>query len=115
MFLTCLVLAEGSKEARVLLGLPLWARPLAGGLTTWLIGATLFILTGKLGVFSLGYQDLSTALNNDFPWKVAGFLVIGKLIATVVSYASGGCGGIFAPCLFLGGISGFFIAGLFSN
>jgi len=94
---------------------PLWARPLTGGLATWLIGVSLFILTGKLGVFSLGYNDLSAALNNDFPWKVAGLLVIGKLLATVVSYASGGCGGIFAPCLFLGGMSGFFIAGLCSN
>ncbi|MDI6697449.1 MAG: chloride channel protein [Candidatus Saccharicenans sp.] len=95
--------------------IPLWARPLAGGLTTWLIGIGIFLLTGKLGVFSLGYQDLSDALNNNFPWKVAGLLVVGKLVATVVSYASGGCGGIFAPTLFMGGMSGFFVAGLFSR
>ncbi|MDI6849706.1 MAG: chloride channel protein [Candidatus Saccharicenans sp.] len=95
--------------------IPLWARPLAGGLTTWLIGIGIFLLTGKLGVFSLGYQDLSDALNNNFPWKVAGLLVVGKLVATVVSYASGSCGGIFAPTLFMGGMSGFFVAGLFSR
>ncbi len=95
--------------------IPLWARPLAGGLTTWLLGIGIFLLTGKLGVFSLGYQDLSDALNNNFPWKVAGLLVVGKLVATVVSYASGGCGGIFAPTLFMGGMSGFFVAGLFSR
>lgn len=95
--------------------IPLWARPLAGGLTTWLLGIGIFLLTGKLGVFSLGYQDLSDALNNNFPWKVAGLLVVGKLAATVVSYASGGCGGIFAPTLFMGGMSGFFLAGLFSR
>lgn len=94
---------------------PLWARPLAGGLTTWLFGAGIFMVTGKLGIFSLGYQDLSAALNNNFPWKVAGLLVLGKLLATMVSYASGGCGGIFAPTLFLGGMSGFFVAGLFSQ
>ncbi|MGB4703883.1 MAG: chloride channel protein [Candidatus Saccharicenans sp.] len=95
--------------------IPLWASPLAGGLTTWIIGIGIFLLTGKIGVFSLGYQDLSDVLNNNFPWKVAGLLVLGKLITTVVSYASGGCGGIFAPTLFMGGMSGFFVAGLFSR
>lgn len=95
--------------------LPLWARPLVGGLTTWIIGAGVFIVSGKLGIFGLGYQDLSAALRNDFPWKVAGLLVLGKLVATMVSYASGGCGGIFAPTLFLGGMTGFFAAGLFSR
>ncbi|MGB9892917.1 MAG: chloride channel protein, partial [Candidatus Saccharicenans sp.] len=82
---------------------------------TWIIGASLFLLTGKLGVFGLGYHDLSAALNNDFPYKVAGLLVAGKLVATVVSYASGGCGGIFAPTLFLGGMGGFFTASVFSK
>ncbi|MGC8746302.1 MAG: chloride channel protein [Candidatus Saccharicenans sp.] len=95
--------------------IPLWAKPIFGGLTTWIIGVSIFMFTGKLGVFGLGYQDLSSALNNDFPWKVAGLLVIGKLVATIVSYASGGCGGIFAPGLFFGGMSGFFLAGLFSR
>jgi CIC family chloride channel protein len=73
------------------------------------------MVSGKLGVFGLGYQDLSAALKNDFPWKVAGLLVLGKLVTTIVSYASGGCGGIFVPSLFFGGMSGFFIAGLFSR
>ncbi|MBC7362647.1 MAG: chloride channel protein [Candidatus Aminicenantes bacterium] len=95
--------------------IPLWAKPIIGGLATWVIGVSLFMFTGKLGVFSLGYQDLSAALSNDFPWKVAGILVLGKLVATIISYASGGCGGIFAPSLFLGGMSGFFLAGLFSR
>ncbi|MBC7361596.1 MAG: chloride channel protein [Candidatus Aminicenantes bacterium] len=95
--------------------IPLWAKPMFGGLTTWLIGVSIFILTGKLGVFGLGYQDLSAILRNDFPWKVAGLLVLGKLVATTISYASGGCGGIFAPTLFLGGMTGFFTAGLFSK
>ncbi|MBC7364359.1 MAG: chloride channel protein, partial [Candidatus Aminicenantes bacterium] len=41
--------------------------------------------------------------------------MLGKLVATIVSYASGGCGGIFAPTLFFGGMTGFFVAGLFSS
>ncbi|MGQ9800635.1 MAG: chloride channel protein [Candidatus Saccharicenans sp.] len=95
--------------------IPLWAKPMLGGLTTWLIGISIFVLTGKLGVFGLGYQDLSAIMRNDFPWEVAGLLVLGKLVATSVSYASGGCGGIFAPTLFLGGMTGFFTAGIFSS
>lgn len=94
--------------------IPAWLKPVFGGLSTWIIGSGLFILTGKLGVFSFGYHDLSAALNNNFPWKVAGLLVLGKLVATILSYASGGCGGIFAPSFFLGGMSGYFVAGLFS-
>jgi CIC family chloride channel protein len=64
-------------------------------------------------VFGLGYRDLSNALTAHFDWRIAGVLVLGKLIATVASYGFGGCGGIFAPSLFLGGMSGYFLGGLF--
>jgi CIC family chloride channel protein len=67
---------------------------------------------GKIGVFGLGYRDLSNALNNNFEWKIGGLLVCAKLVATIASYSFGGCGGIFAPMLFLGGMSGYFIGGL---
>ena len=93
--------------------LPVWLRPLFGGWITWSIGVTLFLTTGKVGVFGLGYQDLSSALNNLFDWRVAGLLVAAKLAATVASYGFGGIGGIFAPALFLGGMSGYFLGGLF--
>lgn len=89
-----------------------WHLPVCGGIITWLLGVSVFLTTGKLGVFGLGYQDLSAALRNDFPWKVAGLIMIAKLLATIVSYAFGGCGGIFAPMLFCGGMAGYFIAGL---
>jgi len=102
-------------KLRTFKNIPLWIRPLIGGMSTWFIGTLTFVSTGKLGVFSLGYQDLSDALHGNFPWEVAGLLVLGKFIATCVSYASGGCGGIFAPTLFFGGMTGFFLAGLFSQ
>ncbi len=94
--------------------MPVWLMPLCGGLLTWSIGVMAFMATGKLGVFGLGYQDLSSALNNLFDWRIAGILVLAKLIATIVSYSFGAVGGIFAPSLFLGGMSGYFVAGLFS-
>jgi chloride channel protein, CIC family len=86
-----------------------WIMPLFGGLITWVIGTSLFLFTGKLGVFSLGYNDLSELMTVGFEWKIAGILAIGKLIATISSYGFGGCGGIFAPSLFIGGFSGYFI------
>ncbi len=93
---------------------PFWLLPLFGGLITWAIGVTLFLSTGKIGVFGLGYQDLSSALNNFFDWRVAGLLIAAKLAATIASYGFGACGGIFAPSLFLGGMSGYFLGGLCS-
>lgn len=91
---------------------PLWLLPVFGGVLTWALGVTAFLVTGKLGVFGLGYRDLSSALTNAFDWRVAGLLVVAKLAATVFSYGFGAVGGIFAPSLFLGGMSGYFLAGL---
>ncbi len=36
------------------------------------------------------------------------------MLATIVGYSFGGCGGIFAPLLFIGGMSGYFLGGLAS-
>jgi chloride channel protein, CIC family len=92
--------------------LPRWALPIGGGFLTWVIGILMFLASGKIGVFGLGYQDLSAALNNNFPWKIAGAIALAKLAATIVGYGFGGSGGIFAPSLFIGGMIGFFTAGL---
>lgn len=72
---------------------------MCGGIITWLLGVSVFLTTGKLEVFSLGYQDVSAALRNDFPWKVAGLIMIAKLLVTIVSYAFGGCGGVFGQSI----------------
>ncbi len=92
--------------------LPLWARPAIGALITWCLGAAVFVYTGHLGVFGLGYHDLSAGLNADLGWKIAGILLITKFIATFACYGFGGCGGIFSPTLFLGGMVGVFLAGV---
>jgi len=92
--------------------IPRWLLPLFGGIITWIIGCSVFFSTGKIGVFSLGYQDLSNALNNNLAWEIAGILVGAKLLATMAGYSFGGCGGIFAPSLFIGGLTGYFIGGL---
>lgn len=91
--------------------IPVWLRPAVGGLVTWAIGVTVFLNTGSLGVFGLGYEDLTAALNNELPWKLAGILLGAKLIATICCYGFGGCGGIFAPTLFFGAMCGAFLGG----
>ncbi len=104
----------GRRRLRRQTRIPRWALPIIGGFLTWILGGGIFLITGKIGIFGLGYQDLSAALTDGFPWKIAGLMVTGKLLATIIGYSFGGCGGIFAPSLFIGGMAGYFIAGLAS-
>jgi len=89
-------------------------QPVVGGLITWALGCGVFLATGHVGVFGIGYHDLSTALNDGLSWQSAGMLVIAKFAATVSCYAWGCCGGIFSPTLFFGGLTGTFVGGIFS-
>jgi len=95
-------------------GLPAWARPSLGGVITWALGCVVFLKTNHLGVFSLGYDDLSAGLSLKLGWKLAAVLLATKLVATVLCYGLGGCGGIFSPTLFLGGMCGIAMAGLWA-
>ena len=58
-----------------------------------MIGVAIFLPSGHLGIFSLGYDDLTHGLNNELTWRLAALLLAGKLAATVVGYGTGGCGG----------------------
>jgi CIC family chloride channel protein len=91
---------------------PGWLLPLAGGLITWALGVAVFERSQRLGVFSLGYDDLSSALAGDIGWQLATVLLLAKFIATFTCYGFGGCGGIFSPTLFFGGMTGVALAGL---
>ncbi|MCF7788916.1 MAG: chloride channel protein [Prosthecobacter sp.] len=92
--------------------LPVWALPVVGAFLTWVIGILVWKQTGRLGVFSLGYNDLSDALSGRLAWELAALLLVAKLLATVLCYGLGGCGGIFSPTLFFGGMAGLAAAGL---
>ncbi len=86
---------------------PPWLKPALGGLGVGLTGAPVFYLTGKNGVFGIGYGDLSAALNGSLlVLGVVLALLLGKFIATMLAYGSGNSGGIFAPALFIGGMLG---------
>lgn len=96
---------------------PEWGRPALGGLLTWILGMGVFYVTaqygtGHIGVFGLGYEDLSAGLNAELIWQIAVLLLVMKFIATVVCYGLGGCGGIFSPTLFFGGMVGVIVAGV---
>jgi CIC family chloride channel protein len=91
---------------------PAWMRPAIGGVITWMLGASVFLKTGHLGVFGLGYGDLSDGLAHKLDWQTAGLLLGTKLVAIIACYGLGGCGGIFSPMLFLGGMCGICLAGL---
>jgi CIC family chloride channel protein len=87
--------------------LPDWAKPAVGGLSVGLIGVTVFHLSGgHLGIFSIGYADLNAMLNGNLVWYVILLMLVGKFLATVICYASGGSGGIFAPVIFIGSMLG---------
>lgn len=104
-----LVLRSAMKKVTTI---PRWLHPLLGGLITWVIGVGVFLTTARLGVFALGYDDLSDALNHGLGWHLAAALLAGKLISTIACYGFGGCGGIFSPNLFFGGMCGAVVAGL---
>lgn len=91
--------------------LPAWIRVMLGGIGVWAIGATVYVFTGRIGVFSLGYEDLSLALDGRLLWHIAALLLVAKLAATALCYGLGGCGGIFAPTLFFGAMTGAAVAG----
>ena len=75
-------------------------QPALGGL---MIGIILIFFPQVLGV---GYEYANQALNGGLLLKTMILLCFAKLIATVISYSSGNAGGIFAPSLYLGAMTG---------
>jgi chloride channel protein, CIC family len=86
--------------------IPLWLQPATGALVTGTLAVAVFALMAQSGVTGGGYATLASALAGSLQLKVLAVLLVVKLVATVASYSSGGCGGVFAPTLFLGGMLG---------
>ena len=79
---------------------PPWMRPVAGGV---LLGGLLLALPQLYGV---GYPVLEHAVGGGYTtWFLLGLLA-GKLVATSLTIAIGGSGGVFAPSLFMGAMFG---------
>jgi CIC family chloride channel protein len=77
-----------------------WFQPVAGGLTIGVMG---WFVPQILGV---GYKHVGEALNGRFALKLMILLLVLKLFAVAISYASGNAGGIFGPSLFMGAMLG---------
>jgi CIC family chloride channel protein len=77
-----------------------WIQPAAGGLLVGIMG---WFVPQTLGV---GYKYVGDALNGGMAIKLMILLLVLKLFAVTVSYASGNAGGIFGPSLFLGAMLG---------
>ncbi|NOU59378.1 chloride channel protein [Marinifilum caeruleilacunae] len=99
-----------------------YRKMMVGGI---LLGILIFLFPPLYGEGYITIQTLldgnhSHLVNNsvfyflkDNYWLLLGYvvLILGfKVIASTVTTGSGGVGGIFAPSLFLGGVSGFFVA-----
>ena len=77
----------------------LW-RPAAGGL---LLGAMIVPFPYLYGV---GYGTMDAALSGTLPWHVLALLIPIKILATSLTLASGGSGGVFLPSLYIGSVAG---------
>jgi CIC family chloride channel protein len=79
---------------------PEWGKPMLGGLCIGLIGLA------YPHVFGLGYDVIDLALHGQLPLLMLAVLAVVKLLATSITLASGGSGGIFTPSLFMGAMLG---------
>jgi CIC family chloride channel protein len=80
--------------------IPLWLRPVIGGLV---IGSMGVFLPHILGV---GYEATDLALWGRLPLYLMLVLIVAKTLATAITLASRFGGGIFSPALYLGAMTG---------
>lgn len=99
LFKTVLYALEDLAD-RLWKGRPEWLRPAVGGLV---LGLVLLALPQLYGV---GYPVMFKTVAGDYALWFLLILAAGKILATSVSLAIGGSGGVFAPSLFIGVTSG---------
>ena len=83
--------------------MPEYLKASLGGLLVGAIGISL------PNVFGVGYSTITQALSGSLPAFTLGLLLVAKIAATSITIGSGGSGGIFAPSLFLGAMTGGFL------
>lgn len=79
-----------------------WVRAALGGCTVGLIGLALPVVLGE------GYHSIRTMIEGTFTpgLLLVAVAVLAKMAATALTLGSGGSGGIFAPCLVVGSLTG---------
>jgi CIC family chloride channel protein len=81
-------------------GGPEWLRPAAGGV------ALAVVLLAVPAMYGAGHGVLERALHGDYLLVVVVMLLLAKIVAKSLTVAIGGCGGVFGPLLFIGGMLG---------
>ncbi len=84
--------------------IPSTLKPALGGFG---VGALILVSPDLYGV---GYETMDATLAGSLPWRTLALLLVLKPVATSLTLASGGSGGVFLPSLYIGGLVG----GLFS-
>ncbi|MEW6118427.1 MAG: chloride channel protein, partial [Nitrospirota bacterium] len=88
------------KDEFASIKMPFQAKPVLGAL-----------IVGSIGIFfphvmGNGYEYIEEALSGQIIFPVIALLIFLKIIATSVTLGSGGAGGVFAPALFIGAMTG---------
>lgn len=78
------------------------------------------VMVGAIGlylpqIFGVGYEGINAGLQNQLGFWMAFVLVFGKVLSTSLTLGSGGSGGIFAPSLFLGAMTGNLVGSIFHS
>ena len=94
--------AGPASAQRLLKPLPPWLWPSAGMMILVILGS----LLGRLDMLGTGYDTMQSLQDNQVEIFAVLGLLIGKMLATTVTLASGGAGGIFFPTLFVGAATG---------
>ena len=97
LFQLALLLADGLARQ---VTMPLWLRPVLGGLIVGLLGLA---FPEVLGV---GYELTDLALSGKLTLSLALILIVMKTLATAVTLGSRFGGGIFSPAIVLGALTG---------
>jgi CIC family chloride channel protein len=93
--------------------LPTWLKPAVGGLGVALLALALarLPLAGPHGVLFGGYGLMEGSILQTIPLGLIALLIPAKVLATSLSIASGGSGGVFAPSLAIGALCGALVGG----
>ncbi|THB77953.1 MAG: CBS domain-containing protein [Desulfobacteraceae bacterium] len=95
------VLRQSGKLAKRI-ELPLWIKAAIGGCTVGLISMGMPVVLGE------GYHYIQMMISEEFSLSIFLVLVavLAKIVATSLTLGWGGSGGIFAPCLVIGSLTG---------
>lgn len=97
LFVTTLYASEDLFDK---IPIPAYTKPVLGGL---IVGGIILFLPETFGV---GYGAINLSLTEHMAWWLLFLLVFAKILATSITIGGGMSGGIFAPSLFIGAMTG---------